>query len=73
MTNRLCGPPSLRTPVTLTFDLLTSKLLSQLLLARVGKLSSKFKHCTVLRFRVDDWHGTDRQTDERNVARNAAS
>ena len=60
-------------PVTLAliFDLLTSK--NDLpVTPDVGNLPCKFERCTLLRFQVHGGHGTDGQTGERCVARNAA-
>ena len=53
-------------PMTLLFDLSTSKLLCQY-------ISSKFKHYVVFRFQVNVITGqTDGRTDGRGVTRNTA-
>jgi len=50
--------------VTLSFNLLTRKLLTaHPFTPNVGKLSSKFEPCMLFRCRVDDGHGTDRHMD----------
>jgi len=59
-------------PMTLTFDLLTSKLLCQFT-HDVGNLSSLFEHCVVFGFQANGGHRTDRQTDGHGVTRNAGS
>jgi len=54
-------------PMTLSFDLLTPKLLCQTLLKRaIPPLSFN----VVFHFRVSRWHGTDGWTDGKNVMHN---
>ena len=52
--------PHIFVPVILTFDLLTSSLLSQLRLSRLqGDISTKFEVPKAFRSRVNRRHGTD--------------
>jgi len=50
---------------TLTFEILTSKSLHQLLLTWVTYFPAKFEHSTVFRFRVNGGHATDGRTNRR--------
>jgi len=66
--------PHIFVPVILTFDLLTSSLLSQLRLSRLqGDISTKFEVPKAFRSRVNRRHGTDGQTDGLGATLSAAS
>lgn len=64
----ICTKNSFSYPVTLTFDLKIALSAT----TAVDNLSSKFEHCTVFHLLFTGEHGTNRQTDGRDIMCNVA-